>query len=246
MVLIKSRMGLFLCLLLLLAGCSEREILAPVEELKWQPFSLHQKTYRVKKGDTLYAVAFRFDKDYRELAAINRLQSPYLLHAGQSLHLQSPARHPNKGHRKKPSARERSIPKAKPQASRPDTTARASWIWPVNGRITTSFRPEQGKKGINIAGKEGDKIRASADGVIAYSGNGLSGYGNLIIIKHQSEYLTAYGNNGKNLVREGQRVKAGQIIADMGVIDRQYWGLHFEIRKRGKPVNPLNFLQKKA
>lgn len=118
------------------------------------------------------------------------------------------------------------------------------WLWPVNGRIITSFVPNQGKKGINIACKKGERVHASFGGVVAYAGSGLSGYGNLIIIKHNNEYLTAYGNNAKNLVSEGQRVKSGQIIAEAGIIDRKYWGVHFEIRKRGIPVNPLNYLQK--
>lgn len=86
---------------------------------------------------------------------------------------------------------------------------------------------------------------AAADGVVAYSGNGLSGYGNLIIIKHNGQFLTAYANNLKNKVEEGQKVKAGQIIAEMGIIDRQFWGVHFEIRKSGQPVNPMLYLQKR-
>ena len=87
-------------------------------------------------------------------------------------------------------------------------------------------------------------MHASSSGVVAYAGSGLAGYGNLIIIKHNNEFLTAYGNNARNLVREGQRVSSGQIIAEAGVIERKYYGVHFEIRKRGVPVNPLNYLQK--
>lgn len=117
------------------------------------------------------------------------------------------------------------------------------WRWPtVSHKVIVSFAPLKGKKGINLKGKKGDKIYATRDGIVQYAGNGLQSYGNLIIIKHNNQYLTAYGNNLHNLVKEGDRVKAGQVIAEMGVIERKYWGLHFEIRKAGKPLNPLDFL----
>ncbi|WBV71601.1 M23 family metallopeptidase [Legionella pneumophila] len=90
-----------------------------------------------------------------------------------------------------------------------------------------------GKKGINIACNRGDKVRASANGVVAYAGSGLPGYGNLIIIKHSNEYLTAYGNNARNLVTEGQRVSAGQVIAEAGLIDRSYWVFILKLEEQG-------------
>lgn len=118
-----------------------------------------------------------------------------------------------------------------------------TWNWPTRTHdIAVNFMPEKGRKGINIKGSKGNKIYASKDGIVQYAGNGLPSYGNLIIIKHNNQYLTAYGNNLRNLVKEGDKVKAGQIIAEMGVIDRKYWGLHFEVRKAGKPLNPLDFL----
>jgi lipoprotein NlpD len=117
------------------------------------------------------------------------------------------------------------------------------WLWPAEGRVATSFVPQQGKKGIDIAGHKGQKIRAAGDGTVAYAGNGLSGYGNLIIIKHDNQYLTAYGNNLRNLVKEGQRIHYGQTIADMGIVDRRFWGVHFEMRRAGKPVNPMDYLK---
>ncbi|KTD19517.1 peptidoglycan DD-metalloendopeptidase family protein [Legionella israelensis] len=246
MMLIKSRTWLSLFLLPLLGACSERDVPAPIEELKWQPYSIHEKTYTVKKGDTLYAIAFKYDKDYHDLADVNQLKHPYSLYVGQKLKLQFSAasKYPKK--LKKPEKKKKSIFRSKSKVLASSHSRTSFWMWPVRGQIAASFIPQQGKKGINIAGKAGDKIRASADGIVAYAGNGLSGYGNLIIVKHNGEFLTAYGNNAKNLVREGQHVKSGQIIADMGIIDRRYRGLHFEIRKRGKPVNPLNFLEKKG
>lgn len=227
-----------------LVGCGEGRHLAPVTESRWQPISKYQKYHRVLRGETLYAIAFRYDTDYRRLAQLNHLRSPYSLQVGQVLNVQSMQTHrftksayaPKYSH---------PTPKARVIYSPVNVSHSASgWLWPVSGRVVTTFIPEQGKKGINIACKKGEKIYASSGGVVAYSGSGLAGYGNLIIIKHNNEYLTAYGNSARNLVKEGQRVKSGQMIAEAGVIDHQYIGVHFEIRKAGKPVNPLNYLQK--
>ncbi|WP_133128176.1 peptidoglycan DD-metalloendopeptidase family protein [Legionella nagasakiensis] len=230
-------------LLLTLCACAQREDLAPVVELNWKAASGKHQRHVVVRGETLYAVAFRYDKDYRELARLNQLQSPYILHVGQVLRLAGASVPPVVSKTKKPNVY-KSMPKTVAPPKKVTSTQSKSWVWPVYGRVVEKFIPTRGKKGINIAGKKGDKVRASAAGVVAYAGNGLSGYGNLIIIKHNHQFLTAYGNNIRNLVREGQYVRSGQIIAEMGVVDRRYWGLHFEIRKAGKPVNPLSYLQK--
>ncbi|HEE0273132.1 TPA: peptidoglycan DD-metalloendopeptidase family protein [Legionella pneumophila] len=228
------------------AGCGTRSDLAPVTELKWQPYSKYQKFHTVRSGETLYAITFRYDTDYRRLAINNHLRPPYSLRVGQVLSLKGIVPKSNHFH----SAPRANLhithkPKQKTIYS-PAYNVRSSsgWLWPVTGRVVTTFIPSQGKKGINIACNRGDKVRASASGVVAYAGSGLAGYGNLIIIKHSNEYLTAYGNNARNLVTEGQRVNAGQVIAEAGLIDRSYWGVHFEIRRAGVPVNPLNYLQK--
>lgn len=227
--------------------------MAPVAELKWQPYSRYQKTHTVVRGETLYAIAFRYDTDFRQLAMRNRLRPPYALRVGQVLSLQGISRkvHYSSTPYRKPAAQTKYY-QPKPVAPQPrviyspkvNTRSSSGWLWPVSGRVVTSFIPEQGKKGINIASKKGEKVHAATNGVVAYAGSGLAGYGNLIIIKHNNEFLTAYGNNSKNLVKEGQSVRAGQIIAEVGIIDRQYWGVHFEIRKSGTPVNPLNYLKK--
>lgn len=237
--------------MLLLGGCESRTSLAPVVELKWQPRNAHQTTHTVRRGETLYAVAFRYDQDYRQLAAYNHLQRPYALRVGQVLRLRSGSKTmtPTRYIIRKPavvrnqSTRNQVLSSQRNRVWSP-LSSHQGWLWPVYGRVATGFIPQQGKKGIDIAGKKGEKIRAASSGVVAYSGSGLSGYGNLIIIKHNAQFLTAYGNNLRNMVTEGQKVKAGQIIAEMGLIDRRFWGVHFEIRKAGQPVNPLDYLQK--
>lgn len=240
----------FFCifLIIILSSCGGRKDLAPVDELKWRPFSKYQKTHIVRRGETLYAIAFRYDTDFRQLARLNHLSAPYSLRVGQTLNTQGVARimrarttatRASRQYQQRPKAQQRVI-------YSPVNLNRSvgGWLWPVSGRVVATFIPNQGKKGINIACNKGDKIRASAGGVIAYAGSGLSGYGNLIIIKHNNEFLTAYGNNAKNLVSEGQTVKLGQVIAEAGVIEHKYRGVHFEIRRKGIPVNPLNYLQK--
>ncbi|AHE67520.1 peptidoglycan DD-metalloendopeptidase family protein [Legionella oakridgensis] len=238
-------------LLLMLCACTQREDLAPVVELNWKAAGNHQR-HVVIRGETLYAVAFRYDQDYRELARLNNLHSPYTLRVGQVLRLEGRVTPKAVNHVVRPQVvtqhyykpiAVRTGIKARERTITGSQSSTAPWIWPAHGRVAERFIPNQGKKGINIAGKKGEKIYAAADGVVAYAGNGLSGYGNLIIIKHDHQFMTAYGNNTRNLVREGQRVKSGQVIAEMGVVDRRYWGLHFEIRKAGKPVNPLSYLQ---
>lgn len=118
-----------------------------------------------------------------------------------------------------------------------------TWRWPANGKVVGTFvSGDQTKQGLDIAGSAGDPVRAAADGEVVYSGNGLIGYGELVIVKHNANFLSAYGHNRKRLVKEGDRVKAGQQIAEMGATSASRDELHFEIRKNGKPVNPLDYL----
>lgn len=120
-----------------------------------------------------------------------------------------------------------------------------NWHWPADGQIIKRFTPGDAVPGIEIAGKAGDPVRAAADGVVVYSGNGLVGYGELVIIKHNDSLLSAYGHNSKRLVKEGQRVSAGQQIAEMGSSGASRVELGFQIRKDGNPVDPLNYLPAK-
>lgn len=120
------------------------------------------------------------------------------------------------------------------------------WRWPANGKLVGRFAPgDPVRQGIDIAGDAGDPVRAAASGTVVYSGNGLIGYGELIIIKHDSTWLSAYGHNRKRLVAEGQRVAAGDVIAEMGASSANRNALHFEVRRKGKPVDPLDHLPRR-
>lgn len=240
------------------SGCGQRGAPAPVEELSWRPWSVNQTTHTVHRGETLYAIAFRYEKDYHALARLNGLRPPFALHPGQVLRLNVPRVAPrgvSTTYRPstRPSVQRRPspVPPARASSAARQTPAvrmpvmgGGSWIWPAQGRLAATYAPEAGRKGIDIAGKKGDRIVAASSGVVAYSGSGLAGYGNLVIIRHNNQFLTAYANNARNLVKEGQNIKAGQIIAEMGVMDRRYWGVHFEIRRYGQPVNPLGYLRR--
>lgn len=142
-------------------------------------------------------------------------------------------------------------PPVAPPASTPPPTATSvagdiAWRWPAEGRIVGTFvTGDQTRQGVDISGKAGDPVRAAADGNVVYSGNGLIGYGELIIVKHNPAFLSAYGYNRKRLVKEGDTVKAGQVIAEMGASSASRDMVHFEIRKNGKPTNPLDYLPRR-
>jgi len=136
-----------------------------------------------------------------------------------------------------------STPATKPNDSTSASVNGISWRWPSSGKLVGGFiGGDQTKQGIDIAGSAGDPVRAAADGEVVYSGNGLIGYGELIIVKHNASFLSAYGHNRKRLVAEGDKVRAGQQIAEMGSSGAARDALHFEIRKNGKPVNPADYL----
>jgi lipoprotein NlpD len=226
-----------------LASCAQREDLAPVVEVKWRDLNTHAKQHRVERGETLYAIAFRYDQDFRQLALINHLPAPYTLRVGQVLQLKSnQSWSPSQVQPSRKMGYTHSVPHY-PRAPVPLERNAQAWMWPIKGRVMTGYFPALGKKGLDIAGKKGEKIHAARAGVVAYAGNGLAGYGNLIIIKHDNQFLTAYGDNFRNLVKEGQTVKMGQDIAEIGIVNRRFWGVHFEIRKAGQPINPLIYLR---
>ncbi len=201
----------------------------------------------VQKGDSLYVLSKRYNVSVARLAQLNQLKKPYIIQPGQTIFLQ-PLNTASSASKKTITKTSTSTRKksdvtraAQSQETRwPDTVR---WQRPVNGKIIKQFdRRRNDAKGIDIAGKLGDTIVAAADGKVVYSGDGLISYGNLIIIKHNKTYLSAYAYNHKLLVREGESIKAGQKIAEMGRKDNLSPRSHFEIRKNGKPVDPLKYL----
>lgn len=212
--------------------------------------------HAVAEGDTLYSIAWRHSLDYRSLARWNGIREPYLIYAGQHLRLQAPRpeQKPEKKPEQKPKPRREARPAetaAAPSGTRkqadwtlPSDTAEIAWRWPTEGRLATRDTPTA-RKGIDIIGQRGQTITAAADGEVVYSSNGLRMYGNMVIIKHNATWLSAYAYNSALLVSEGERVRAGQAISEMGQAPGKGPILHFEIRKNGQPTDPLTLLPKK-
>ncbi len=205
--------------------------------------------YEVRRGDTLYSIAFRFGLDWRKVADWNDIDEPYTIRPGQELRMSAPPRvaettpTETKEEVPQPKAPE---PESRPDESAdPDETRRVAgvdWRWPTEGRVTRPFDPSATRRGIGIGGESGQTVVAAAEGDVVYSGAALIGYGDLIIIKHSESMLSAYGHNRRRLVNEGDRVRAGQAIAEMGRNERDEEILHFEIRRDGRPEDPLKFL----
>ncbi|HEA51051.1 peptidoglycan DD-metalloendopeptidase family protein [Marinobacter antarcticus] len=226
----------------------------------------------VRQGETLYGIAWTYGRDYKELGNANGIGPPWAIRAGQVLRLDlrgtassgssnrttaktsrpsantsaraSGARtHASISTKTRKPAVTRKPDNAAPLASRTQTVASIPWRWPHSGTVIAGYSAS-GKvnKGVDIAGKAGDAVRAAADGSVVYAGNGLLGYGNLIIVNHNEHYLSAYAHNRKILVSEGEGVKAGQVIAELGGSGTERTMLHFEIRKNGNPVDPAHYL----
>ncbi len=210
--------------------------------------------YTVQKGDTLTRIGLDSGQAWRDLARWNNLSNPDMIEVGQVLRVAPPgAAVESSGVVVRPVTSSAAAPangaasSAKPQASAPSTPAPAaamedfSFAWPANGQVIAGF-DEARNKGLDIAGKAGDPVLAAADGQVVYAGAGLRGYGNLVIVKHNNTYLTAYAHNQKLLVKEDQKVRRGEKIAEMGSTDADRVKLHFEVRRQGKPVDPARFL----
>lgn len=200
----------------------------------------------VQRGDTLYRIASNNGIAARDLAAWNGIPPPYTIYPGQRLRLYPGAA----GSRNQQAAR-RPAPatSSSPPVSAPAPATIASsvdWRWPADGQLISRYAAgEPTKQGIDIAGTGGAPVRAASDGVVVYSGSGLVGYGELIILKHNEQWLSAYGHNRNRLVNEGQVVKAGQQIAELGRSGAARDMLHFEVRYNGKPVDPLQYLPRR-
>lgn len=224
--------------------------------------------YTVKQGDTLIRIGLESGQNWRDIVKWNNLDNPNVVEVGQVLRVVPPGVDPTAAApRGVASTTVQARPldaKPAPAASAPaSTTATASapaasatnpapvvaridddelsWLWPASGAVLTAF-DEAKNKGLAIGGKAGDPVVAAADGRVVYAGSGLRGYGNLVIIKHNNTYLTAYAHNQALLVKEDQAVRRGQKIAEMGSTDAERVQLHFEVRKQGKPVDPAKLL----
>lgn len=262
-----------------------------------QKGSYNGSTYTVKRGDTLFYIAWITGNDFRDLAQRNNIPEPYSLNVGQTIQLGNGSANAGGGGVVATDATAGGIPKppsssqiqtatvdsqptnaysdnsgkqnvgkmlpaagaaaagsatapvTAPVATPPASSAASNnspvstWRWPTDGKVIDNFSSSDGgNKGVDIAGTRGQAIFATADGRVVYAGNALRGYGNLIIIKHNDDYLSAYAHNDTMLVREQQEVKAGQKIATMGSTGTSSVRLHFEIRYKGKSVNPLRYL----
>lgn len=222
--------------------------------------------YTVKPGDTLIRIGLENGQNWKDLVKWNSLDNPNIIEVGQVLRVVQPGLDANaasskpittariesrpleaKGVAPAASGAVAAVPAAPPPtAVAPTATARDGdddlvWSWPAAGPVLAPF--DDGKsKGLSIGGKAGDPVYAAADGRVVYAGSGLRGYGNLIILKHNNTYLTAYAHNQTLLVKEDQTVKRGQKIAEMGSTDADSVKLHFEIRKQGKPIDPAKLL----
>jgi lipoprotein NlpD len=246
------------CLCVLLMACAGDPPRAPVEQRRGvQRVGPPADTYTVVRGDTLYAIAWRYGQDYRELARRNHISHPYTIYPGQTLALRGDAPPP----RARPAAgapaagtpaagapaasgavaANPSPPRTAARQPAPTTGPVAAWSWPTNGEVVRRFSGTV-HKGVDIDGKAGDAVRATAAGNVVYAGSGIVGYGQLLIVKHNEVYLSAYGHNRRLLVGEGEQVAAGQHIAEMGSTGTNTVKLHFEIRREGKPIDPLRLL----
>lgn len=217
--------------------------------------------YTVKPSDTLFSIAWRYGLDYKELALWNNMSLNEIIHPGDRLLLVDPRKQSSvavrDGNRSQTATRPASgqqsattapgNPGKKPAVAAPAETLSSpgSWIWPTNGPLMNSFLvTDVDRRGLNIKGKLKQPIKSIGGGRVVYSGNGLAGYGNLVIIKHSETYLSAYAHCQTRLVAEGDKVKKGQQIATMGAKD-DVARLYFEIRKNGKPVDPVKLLPKR-
>ena len=215
-------------------------------------------TYVVKAGDTAVSVAKANGLTFSQLIKANNLQKPYHLYKGQVLSLDVnnalpketkvtpsvvPVAGSNTTQVATASTKTPAVISQEPTkivSGRAKNVSGIAWMWPVRGSVIRNF--SSANKGLDIAGSRGQSVSAAADGQVVYSGNALRGYGNLVIINHNNEFLSAYAHNDMLLVKEGQRVKRGQVIAKMGSTDASRVMLHFEIRYRGNSVNPRKYL----
>jgi len=217
-----ARLAVGLVAMLMIAACGSGG--------RWQD---QPDQHIVRRGETLFSIAWRYGKDPADVSRWNRLGDGSLIYPGQVIRLTPPSGRAGTSTQAK---NKEPLPKIPAQPPPP-------WMWPTSGRINVEFGGKPGSgTGVLINGKAGQSIVAAASGRVVYAGGGLIGYGQLIILKHNDTYLSAYGHNAKLLVKEGQTVTKGQRIATMGEGPERKPRLHFEIRRNGKPVNPRQYL----
>jgi len=255
-----------------LSACSTTSRAPASAKVRVVPKVTHGQ-YVVRKGDTLYSIARRHGWNWQALAAHNRIGRPYSLKVGQIIRFdnrplprQTPAPTPRRTNppkqtaSKPPTAPSRPKPPANRLPAKPSNPPRQTqtaagraalaaikWRWPTEGTLIARFAGNNGlNKGIDIAGTAGQPVKAAADGLVTYAGNGLYGNGEALVIKHgNSLVVSVYGHNRRLLVKEGQQVKAGQVIAEMGASGTDRVKLHFEIRYQSNAVDPLLYLPKR-
>jgi lipoprotein NlpD len=209
--------------------------------------------HAVKPDETLYSISFRYGQDFRDVARWNGIAPPYTVRAGQVLRVAPPLGKAARAHPEppeRPAVQEteggvRVIPlEPRTEPAKPPPAAGLTWQWPAQGSYRRTSDTKSGSRGLDIAGARGAPVLAAADGRVVYGGSGLAHYGNLLIIKHDEHYLSAYAHNERLLVHEGDTVKAGQPVAEMGSsgTGTNTVKLHFEIRLDGEPVDPLRYL----
>jgi lipoprotein NlpD len=256
------RIGMAALVCIIASGCYGPPVV-PVSERTTTPPPPEKRV--VRHGDTLYNIAWENDLDFRNIAAWNNLSPPFVIHPGQSLRLRPPTAtampiatapqitevpaQPAQAARSAPAADTNdarpsvvTAPAKPPPAETPLPAKVSDWSWPASGEVVARFSASGDNKGVNIAGREGSPVRAAAPGEVVYAGNGLRGYGQLTIIKHSDEFLSAYAHQRKMLIAEGDTVNSGQVIGEMGASGTNRTMLHFEIRRHGQPVDPMKYL----
>ncbi len=220
---------------------------APAPSSGWKQ-GPHQRTHQVKAGETLHTLAFEKGVDINDLVAWNGLADKVHIRAGQTLLIEPPTAPigeagMSEGASGRSSA-DRASPKMAAVARKVPVEVASGWVWPVKGSVVRGFDPRKGSKGLDIVASEGTLVNAAAAGEVVYAGNGLRGYGNLIILKHNVTTLSAYAHQSRLLVSEGQQVLRGQPIGEVGSVDADRIKLHFQIREFGKPIDPRIYLPK--
>ena len=242
---------LFLSLLIILNSACVRFVQYESGKNKASRTSGQDVTHHhVKVGETLYSIAFAYGRDHRDVARWNNIRKPYTIFPKQKLRVI-----PITSDRKK----QKQITKVKVSnnTARKQITSsnnktdyvpnsKLKWLWPTQGKVVSTFSiRDPGRRGIDIVGRKGQPVKAAAAGRVVYRGSGLRGYGNLIILKHNETYFSAYAHTEGVVVKENEKVKLGQKLADMSNTSSDKTKLHFEIRRNGKPVNPMRYLPKR-